>query len=58
MKVQQAPTGPREYYERDERLRRVLDSFSLRPLLGESEPGIFKWLHHTLLDGRHLLSPR
>jgi starch phosphorylase len=40
---------PREYYERDERLRRVVDSF-VSDRFSAKEPGIFKWLHHTLLE--------
>jgi starch phosphorylase len=41
---------PREAYEQDQRIRRVIDALaSERFTCGE--PGIFGWIHHTLVDG-------
>ncbi|MCK5799398.1 MAG: glycogen/starch/alpha-glucan phosphorylase, partial [Deltaproteobacteria bacterium] len=40
---------PREYYERNEDLRRVVDSFVSHRFAAHEE-GIFNWIHHTLLE--------
>ena len=43
---------PREFYQRDERLRRVVDAF-VSDRFSAKEEGIFKWLHHSLLENDH-----
>jgi glycogen phosphorylase len=40
---------PRDYYDRDSRVRRVVDAFHSN-LFSPTEPDLFAWIHHTLLD--------
>jgi starch phosphorylase len=40
---------PRDYYDRQPELRRVLDAFN-RDLFCAGEPGLFRWLWHKLLE--------
>jgi glycogen phosphorylase len=40
---------PRDYYERDWRVRRVVDAFRSN-LFSPGEPELFSWVHRTLLD--------
>jgi starch phosphorylase len=40
---------PREYYDRDSRVRRVVDAFRSN-LFCSAEPDLFAWIHRTLLD--------
>ena len=41
---------PQELYDRDPDLRRVLDSFRSDRFCPQ-EPGLWQWLHHTLIHG-------
>jgi glycogen phosphorylase len=43
---------PREIYERDTRVRRVLDALAAGRFCPE-EPGLFKWIYDSLLDSDH-----
>ena len=40
---------PREYYERDTRVKRVVDAFRSN-LFSPAEPDLFAWIHRLLLD--------
>jgi starch phosphorylase len=40
---------PREYYDRDSRVRRVVDAFRAN-VFCRDEPELFAWVHHMLLD--------
>lgn len=40
---------PRDYYDRDPRVRRIADSF-LSPLFCPHEPDLFTWIFRTVLD--------
>jgi glycogen phosphorylase len=40
---------PREYYDRDSRIRRVVDAFRSN-LFSPTEPDLFAWIYGTLLD--------
>jgi starch phosphorylase len=40
---------PREYYERDPRVRRVMDALA-QNRFSETEPGLFRWIYDELLN--------
>ena len=40
---------PRDYYERSERVRRVMDAIAAG-MFSPGEPGLFDWIGHSLLD--------
>jgi starch phosphorylase len=46
---QQGLYNPREYYDRDPRIKRVLDSF-LNDTFSPNEPGLFRWIFDELIN--------
>jgi glycogen phosphorylase len=46
---QQGLYNPREYYDRDPRIKRVLDSF-LNDRFAPNEPGLFRWIFDELIN--------
>ncbi len=46
---QQGSYNPREYYERDHNIRRVMDSFRLNTFC-EKEPELFAWIYYSVLE--------
>lgn len=46
---QQGSYRPRDYYDRDPRLRRVMDALN-SDLFCPREPGLFRWIYEAILD--------
>ena len=49
LEMRQRGYHPREYYERSERVRRVMDAIA-SGMFSQGEPDLFTWVRHSLLD--------